>query len=551
MKKPLLAAMLLVASFQLHAQIATPDKIYPELFKAVQMGKVFADGKTFVDCVPKRDPDDINAEYRKTMKAPPADFSLRKFVEDNFEVPAPPQVKAMTSEADAVAHIENLWPVLTRQPDKPVKGSSRINMPFPYVVPGGRFGEMYYWDSYFTMLGLKESGKADLLESMVKNFAYIIDTYGHIPNSTRSYHLSRSQPPFFAMMVALLADVKGNAAYAQFLPQMEKEHAFWMAGAEKLKPGEQGTRVVRMPDGALLNRYRDDSDDPRQESYKEDVETTDAAWKLSLGTVTYKNAAQQRKAEEEFRSNMYRNLRSAAESGFDFSNRWFTDGRNLTSIDVINKVAVDLNSLMYRMETVISTAYATLPAGSPAKAAENTKRSGEYLKMANDRKKAINAWCWNESKGIYADYDLVKGATGQQTDVAGMFPLFLKAAEPARAARMKDAAIRDLLKPGGFVTNPVDAKQQWDAPNGWAPMQWVAIIGLENYGFFPEARDAAKRWTDLNRTVYKNTGKFTEKYNVVNLGVEAGGGEYPSQDGFGWSNGVFLALTRKYDLAGN
>ena len=538
MKKTLLATILLAAYLHADAQPAPPDKIFPELFKAVQMGKVFPDGKTFVDCIPKRDPDAINADYRKIMKAPPADFTLRKFVEDNFEVPAAPQVKATASEADAVAHIENLWPVLTRQPDKPIKGSSRINMPYPYVVPGGRFGEMYYWDSYFTMLGLKESGKADLLENMVKDFAWIIDTYGHIPNSTRTYHLSRSQPPFFAMMVALLADMKGNGAYAQFLPQMEKEHAFWMAGP----------RVVRMPDGSLLNRYRDDSDEPRQESYKEDVETADAAWKLSLGTTTIKKASEQRKAEEEFRSNMYRNLRSAAESGFDFSNRWFTDGKNLTSIDVINKIAVDLNSLLYKMETVISTAYSTLPSTSPAKAAENNKHSGEYLKMANDRKKAINAWCWNEARGIYVDYDLARAAVGQQTDMAGMFPLFLKAAEPARAARMKDAALRELLKPGGFVTNPTDTHQQWDTPNGWAPMQWVAIIGLENYGFFPEARDAAKRWTDLNRSVYKSTGKFTEKYNVVDLGLEAGGGEYPSQDGFGWSNGVFLALLRKYDL---
>ena len=548
MKKLLLPALSMLLLSFLQAQPATPDKVFPDLFKDVQMGKVFPDGKTFVDCIPKRDPDAINADYRKILKAPPADFSLRKFVEDNFDVPAPPQVKATTVEADAVAHIENLWPVLTRQPDKPVKGSSRINLPHPYVVPGGRFGEMYYWDSYFTMLGLKESGKVDLLEDMVRNFAYIIDTYGHIPNGARTYYLSRSQPPFFAMMVAMLAEVKGNEAYAQFLPQMEKEHAFWMAGAEKLKPGEQGTRVVRMSDGSLLNRYRDDSDEPRQESYKEDVETADAAVKILQTYTKFKNASQQRKAEEDRRSEVYRNLRSAAESGFDFSNRWFTDGKNLTSIDVIDKVAVDLNSLLYKMETVISTAYGTLPASSPAKTAENTKRSGEYLKMANDRKKAINAWCWNETLGIYADYDLVRAAPSQQTDIAGMFPLYLKVAEPARAARMKDALLRDLLKPGGFVTNAVDAKQQWDAPNGWAPMQWVAIIGLENYGFFPEASDAARRWTDLNRSVYKKTGKFTEKYNVVDLGLEAGGGEYPSQDGFGWSNGVFLALVRKYNL---
>jgi alpha,alpha-trehalase len=349
-------------------------------------------------------------------------------------------------------------------------------------------------------------------------------------------------------MVELLADIKGMSAYTEFLPQLEKEYRFWMTGAEKLKPGEQGTRVVRMPDGSLMNRYRDDSDEPRQESYKEDVETADAAVKIMLSSSTFKNAGQQRKAEEECRSRMYRNLRSGAESGWDFSNRWFSDGKTLTTIDVTNKVPVDLNSLLCKLEMVISLAYANLPATTPAKTAENSARAGEYARKASDRKKAIGTYCWNESLGIYADHDLLSGTAGKQVNLAGMFPLFEKISDPVRAGRMKDAVIHELLKGGGLITTPDNTHQQWDAPNGWAPLEWASIIGLEQYGFYDEAKDVATRWINLNRDVYKRTGRFMEKYNVSDLGLEAGGGEYPSQDGFGWTNGVYLALVKKYAL---
>jgi alpha,alpha-trehalase len=553
MKKSILSTVLLFTLSGLSAQTATPDRVFPELFKAVQMGKVFPDGKTFVDCIPKRDPEAINADYRKITKNAPADFSLKAFVEQNFEVPQPPQVKAIETEKDPVEHIRNLWPVLTRAADKPVRGSSLLPLPFPFIVPGGRFREIYYWDSYFTMLGLKESGQEDMLENMVRNFAHMIDTYGHIPNGARTYYLSRSQPPFFAMMVELLAEIRGNAIYAEFLPELEKEYGFWMAGSEKLKPGEQGTRVVRMPDGSLLNRYRDDSEEPRQESYKEDVETADAAvskWKMLHSQVDMSNAAKKKAEKEEMnlRATMYRNLRSAAESGWDFSNRWFEDGKTLTTIDVINKVPVDLNSLLCKLEMVISLAYTSLPATTPAKSAENSARAGDFKKKADDRKKAIATYCWNESLGIYADHDLVTSSAGKQVNLAGMFPLFEKISDPVRAGRMKVAVLRELLKGGGLITTPDNTHQQWDAPNGWAPLEWVSIIGLEQYGFYEEAKDVATRWVNLNRDVYKRTGRFMEKYNVADLGLEAGGGEYPSQDGFGWTNGVYLALVKKYNL---
>src|SRR5882724_7586072 len=244
-------SLLLVSLFCFGQGLQTappPDKIYGKLFTDVQMNKVFADGKTFVDCLPKRKPADILADY-ETMKAG-SGFDLKKFVEDNFEIPANPLNNYKTnSSEDVVTHIRNLWAVLKRNPDKPVEGSSLLPLPYPYIVPGGRFREVYYWDSYFTMLGLKESGETEMIDNMVKNFAYLIVTYGHIPNGNRSYYLSRSQPPFFSVMVELLAEIKGDSVYQEFLPAMEKENEFWMDGSDKLKPGQSFRRAVKLSNG--------------------------------------------------------------------------------------------------------------------------------------------------------------------------------------------------------------------------------------------------------------------------------------------------------------
>ena len=316
-------------------QPAPPDKIFGELFVDVQMQHIFPDGKTFVDCVPRRKPADIMYDYG-LQKGP--NFNLKKFVEENFELPAGPTESYKTNKnEDVVTHIKNLWNVLKRNPDKEVEGSSLLPLPYPYIVPGGRFREIYYWDSYFTMLGLKESGETEMITNMVKNFAYLINTYGHIPNGNRTYYLGRSQPPFFSAMVALLASIKGDSVYQNFLPAMEKEYQFWMDGAENLKPGQANRRVVKMKDGAVLNRYWDDYPAPRQESYREDVLTAEKSGRNKM--------------------EMYQDLRAGAESGIDFSSRWFADKQSLSTIQTTNIIPVDLNCLMEHLEETLATAY--------------------------------------------------------------------------------------------------------------------------------------------------------------------------------------------------
>lgn len=162
---------------------------------------------------------------------------------------------------------------LTRTTDEASRWDSLLPLPKPYVVPGGRFREVYYWDSYFTMLGLAESGHWDKISDMVANFAWEIDSWGHIPNGNRSYYLSRSQPPFFAFMVELLASDKGDEVLKTYLPQLEKEYQYWMDGADRLQNGQANKRVVKLDDGSVLNRYWDDKDTPRPESWLDDVTT--------------------------------------------------------------------------------------------------------------------------------------------------------------------------------------------------------------------------------------------------------------------------------------
>ena len=332
--KPLYFLPLVLLSICVKAQYLqppTPDKIYGDLFIDVQMQKVFPDGKTFVDCIPKRKPTDIMYDYG-LQKGP--NFNLKKFVEDNFEIPqaVAANYKSDTSE-DIVTHIKKLWVVLKRNPDKEVEGSSLLPLPNPYIVPGGRFREVYYWDSYFTMLGLKESGEIKIIQDMVSNFAYLIETYGHIPNGNRTYYLGRSQPPFFSCMVELLAGIQGDSIYQKFLPAMEKEYEFWMDGADKLKDGDAYRRVVRLKNGDLLNRYWDDSMVPRQESWREDYMTAEKSGRNKI--------------------EMYKHLRAGAESGIDFSSRWFTDHKSIGTIQTTDILPVDLNSLMYHMEWTI------------------------------------------------------------------------------------------------------------------------------------------------------------------------------------------------------
>jgi len=492
--------------------VSLPDQLYGDLFKQVQSKRIFPDGKTFVDLVPKRQPAAIMQDFTAQKDSA---FDLKTFVLNNFIVPD--SAKAITSvhEKDVRVHIKNLWSVLSRKQDRNVvDGSSLLPLPYPYLVPGGRFREVYYWDSYFTMLGLKESGELPLIENMVNNFAYLINQYGSIPNGNRSYYLSRSQPPLFSMMVELLAETSGNAAYAIYLGALEKEYNYWM---DKSAPTKH---VVKMPDGSTLNRYYDQLDIPRQESWAQDEALT-------------------KNLPEAKRLKMNRDLRSAAESGWDFSSRWFADGKNINTIQTTDIIPVDLNCFLYNLEIVLARSY---------------KMRGDLLKeryfnqIAQRRKSAINKYCWSTVNGWYVDYDLAAKRLSSSLTLAGMAPLFCNVAPVNRIKNIAYILRRKFLREGGLVTTLKTTGQQWDAPNGWAPLQWISVKGLLNYEEKELAEAISKSWISLNVKVYQQTGKLMEKYDVIDLAKPAGGGEYPSQDGFGWTNGVLLKMISLYGL---
>jgi alpha,alpha-trehalase len=490
-----------------------PAERWGQLFVDVQMSKVFPDGKTFVDCTPKMEDEEILAAYEANKNK--EEFHLKAFVLEHFELPKQ-YASGFQSDTSRTAeeHINTLWPILTREPDGQSTKGTLIPLPNPYVVPGGRFGEIYYWDSYFTMLGLRQAGKVDMIENMIGNFAYLIDTIGFIPNGNRDYFLTRSQPPFFAAMVTLLAEEKGEEVYQRYLPQLEKEYAFWMDGAETVSEENPAVKhVVRLSNGALLNRYWDAGDYPRAEMYRDDVETAEKS---------DRPAAQ-----------VYRDIRSACESGWDFTSRWLEDPQRLETIHTTDIIPVDLNALLYNLERTLAEAHRV--AGDDAKA-------DDYTNKAAQRQMALLNLSWDAESSWFRDYDFKKQAFTPIFSMAGAYPLFFPMATPSQGEAAAATLQERLLRPGGLVCTPFDNGQQWDAPNGWAPLQWIGIKGLRNYGQDELANEVKDRWVALNVKVYEQTGKMVEKYNVEDLSLEAGGGEYPVQDGFGWTNGVLLHL---------
>lgn len=488
--------------------MASPSALWGSLFVAVQRGALFDDSKTFPDAIPLRAPAAILADWESSPQMDAAE--LRAFVRANFRLPDAVD-PASRDERPIVDHIAALWSELTREPVTPPPGSSLLPLPRRYVVPGGRFRELYYWDSYFTMLGLARSARQDLVEDMIADFGSLIDRYGHIPNGTRSYYLSRSHPPVFYLMAALSHD-DAPAARRQRLDWMMAEHAFWMAGVDDLAGAGEHRRVVRLADGAVLNRYWDDLAAPRDESWPEDMALVAAV-------------------PERPREEVWRDLRAAAESGWDFSSRWLGDGLSLTTIRTTRLLPIDLNALLYGLEQAIAAEAAAL--GDEAVGAR-------FAVRAADRRAAIGRHLWNDAAGFFADYDLDTAAPSDLLTAATGFALFTGVATPVQGRRLA-TAIERLLRDGGLVTTPRETGQQWDAPNGWAPLQWIAVTGLRAYGEDALADRVADRWLAAVEQSYGATGQLLEKYDVER-GGGGGGGEYGLEIGFGWTNGVTLAL---------
>ncbi len=484
-----------------------------QFFKDIQLAAIFKDSKTFVDLVPKESYMILEERYLREKEAP--DFSLRAFVEANFEDKSMKSLEFKTDTTKTMyEHINIMWDKLTRGPDKAVANSSRIPLPHKYVVPGGRFQEIYYWDSYFTLEGLLAADRRDLAKNMVDNFTFLIDSIGFIPNGTRDYYRTRSQPPFYGMMVNALAREDDNMLL-YYLPELLKEYEFFMAHDSIDRPYGASKHVVQMIGGGLLNRYYDSGRKPRPEAYKEDLHL--ASEFESVGA----------------KADLYQNLRSSAESGWDFSSRWYQNEDDFASTMTLAILPVDLNCLLYNLETLLAKAVRM----------KGDRDGAAYFRgKASVRRGLIREYMWNEELGFYMDFDFKRAEQTDELTLAGVYPLFYGIANKTQAERVKNVIMEQFLKDGGLVTTLKNSGQQWDAPNGWAPLQWIAVNGLLNYGYITEAKEIMERWLALNEKVFKNTGKMMEKYNVEDLTLLSGGGEYETQDGFGWTNGVALGF---------
>ena len=496
-----------------------------DLFKHVQMAQLFPDSKTFADAIVKTDLNTVLSAYEKACldaeKSGQA-VNLAAFVNAHFDIPEMVGVKSLSKFESVADYIEHMWQVLTRTPDTEQK-DSLIALTRPYIVPGGRFREIYYWDTYFTALGLIDTGRTDMAVNMLLNFVDILNEVGCIPNGNRAYYHSRSQPPILALFYNSLKSALNDQQKDYVISGMRKEYQFWMKadGAEVKSEGllsrtehseiKAQLRTVTMPCGATLNRYFDTEPTPRPESYREDIETAEL-----IGAN---------------KTQFYQHIRAACESGWDFSSRWLANPNELASIRTTEIIPIDLNALLVTLEKTL----ASVATG---------KEKERFNAAASARIDAIHRYLFSEEKAGYFDYHFPTQTQTGVVSAAMSVPLFVGIANNRQAELVCETLMNTLLKEGGVVTTSLTTSQQWDGPNGWAPLQLFAVEGLKNYGFNMQAQTIMLRFCTTIERHFASSGVLLEKYNVCEPEIKAGGGEYDVQLGFGWTNGVYTRFQK-------
>ncbi|XP_074315976.1 putative trehalase isoform X2 [Silene latifolia] len=431
--------------------------------------------------------------------------------------------------------VHGLWKNLSRKVSEDVKKEPQMHtllpLPHPCVIPGSRFREVYYWDSYWVIRGLLASKMHHTAKAIVTNLIYFVEKYGFVLNGARSYYTNRSQPPLLSSMVYEIYQTTGDMSLVKrALPALIKEHEFWNSGIHKvtIHDSKGGSHV--------LSRYYAMWNKPRPESYTTDKET---ASKLT------------NEADKEI---LYREVASTAESGWDFSTRWMRNASDLTTLATTNIIPVDLNAYILKMELDIAFL---------AKVAGETTVVKKFTEASHSREKAFKSIFWNENLSQWLDCwvnysvtcegDHTRTAWHQNENVfaSNFIPLWIKPFDSVDTAEkvMKSLKASGLVHAAGIATSLTNSGQQWDYPNGWAPMQHLIIEALAKSGSkeaWLMAEDLAVRWIRTNYASYKQTGEMHEKYDVEKCGEYGGGGEYIPQTGFGWTNGVVLALLEEF-----
>jgi alpha,alpha-trehalase len=409
-----------------------------------------------------------------------------------------------------------------------------LYLPHPYVVPGGRFNEMYGWDSYFIQVGLLRDGEDQLARDTVENFLYEIEHYGTILNANRTYYLSRSQPPFLTQMVlGVYARSRDKQWLASTVPAIEKHYRFWTSGAHRA--GETG-----------LSRYWDFGEGPAPEvvSAEKDAQGRNhydlvREYYRTHDVKDYDVSLYYDRAGDRLLPLFYKGDRSMRESGFDPSDRY-----GPFSIDIIHHAPVCLNSLLYLMET--DTAHILRELG-------REREAGPWRERARRRRQAVDRYLWDEKSGLYLDYDFRRGRRRPYEFATTFYPLWVGLASPEQARRVRES-LKLFEAPGGILTSTRVTGNQWDAPFGWAPLQQIPALGLRRYGFEADAARISRKFIALVTKEFEEHGAIVEKYDVrrresdVSAGIRFG---YSSNEiGFGWTNGAVLELLAGLEPAG-
>ncbi|CAI4227101.1 unnamed protein product [Auanema sp. JU1783] len=513
------------------------------LLDAVQMAKLFPDSKHFVDMSMRHDAETIMKSWEDLKEANstgiPVDI-LRTFIFDNFDEPEgelveenpldwDPKVDSFQYILDESYRVfayalHRKWPSLYRRISDKVRISperySIINVPNAFIVPGGRFREMYYWDSFFTIKGLLASNMFQTVKGMIENLQYLIDQFGFIPNGNRVYYLNRSQPPLLTWCVHAYFEATNDLDLVQsILPTLRKEIEFF-----------QANRTIQLDDwiGPLF-RYHLNVNHPRPESYREDVETAQ----------DFDNFAD--------KCRVWGEIAAAAESGRDFSSRWFdhtgVHALCMNTIRTSQVIPVDLNAIICGNASMLVDLH---------DAVGDIESSKYFAHLCDKLRRTIHQVFWNEEKGCWFDYDL---ATSSHMEIFSDCNLFPMAAKATHEGFDSTAVVNYLRKSGlfdfsgGIPCSLVASGQQWDFPNAWAPMMWMIVEGFRNNGEQNVALEIADKWIRKNYNMWKSSGgRMFEKYNVVSPCLQAagGGGEYEVQEGFGWTNGVVLDFLKNF-----
>ncbi|VDM24130.1 unnamed protein product [Toxocara canis] len=517
---------------------------YGRILEAVNVHNIYSDSKTFVDMPMKLSPNEtltlFNARFgNQTVEEINRD-ELKAFLDEYFTEPGteleactpidwvrePPHLMRIVDPdlRNWALQLNAIWVRLCRKMKGEVNGDrhSLIYVPNEFIVPGGRFREFYYWDAYWIVKGLVASGMLNTAKAMIRNFQSVIDRFGFIPNGGRVYYLRRSQPPMLtATVYEYYEQTKDVDFLKSILPTLMKEFEFW---------NDKRSVNVTGQDGQIYKvyQYRTETNVPRPESFREDL----------------KNAM---KLPSSARQKFYQDIASAAESGWDFSTRWFSDRKSLITIRTTDIAPIDLNALMcWNMDIL----------GYFFRCVGNIAKSKKFRYMREEFRYAMHYVFYNESEGAWFDYNIPSKSHSIEFYPSIVVPLFTECYQPLNLAKshgivrfMNNSGAFDY--PGGVPSSlTVGSNQQWDFPNGWSPLNHMIIEGLrksDNAQMQEEAFRLAQKWVDGNYRVFKKTGHMWEKYDVSGTVPEPGaGGEYVVQEGFGWTNGVILNLLTTY-----